>query len=284
MEWSEANNDPDKWKEFWYNDSSNHTYFMGKDNLPFHAVFYPGQLKTYDENLHLPDKQSVNMFLNFEGKKFSKSNGVSLKIEDLVKKFGNDPVRFYLTAIMPEYNDSSFKWSDFIEKNNSILVNNFGNFINRSLSIGYGTEIEKINGISLDEETKNQIKIAFSESRRFIDNCDFKNYLMSFCNVANYGNKRFDYSKIWVLKKENVEEFNKEMAQHFGLILTLGYLISPIMPESSKKIANMMGFDSFENWPEIGEEIEFIENKLRTIKIDQKPIPLYKRISVDEII
>ena len=71
-------------------------------------------------------------YLNYEGQKFSKSRGVGV--------FGNnvrdtgipaDVFRFYLLFVRPESQDSSFSWSDFAIKNNTELLNNLGNFVNR---------------------------------------------------------------------------------------------------------------------------------------------------------
>lgn len=76
-------------------------------------------------------------YLNYEDGKFSKSRGVGV--------FGNNAVdtgipadiyRFYLLFVRPESQDSAFSWSDFVMKNNSELLNNLGNFINR-LSINF---------------------------------------------------------------------------------------------------------------------------------------------------
>lgn len=72
--------------------------------------------------------------MNYEDGKFSKSRGVGV--------FGNDAkdtnippdvYRFYLLYVRPETQDSAFNWSDFIMKNNSELLNNLGNFVNRVL-------------------------------------------------------------------------------------------------------------------------------------------------------
>ena len=74
-------------------------------------------------------------YLNYEDGKFSKSRGVGV--------FGNDAkdtnipadvFRFYLLYLRPESQDSAFCWDDFVTKNNSELLNNLGNFINRVLA------------------------------------------------------------------------------------------------------------------------------------------------------
>ncbi|NXY80520.1 SYMC protein, partial [Glareola pratincola] len=64
--------------------------------------------------------------------KFSKSRGVGV-FGDMAKDTGipADIWRFYLLYLRPEGQDSAFSWSDLMLKNNSELLNNLGNFINR---------------------------------------------------------------------------------------------------------------------------------------------------------
>lgn len=46
----------------------------------------------------------------------------------------SDVWRFYLLYVRPEGQDSAFSWADMATKNNSELLNNLGNFINRLVS------------------------------------------------------------------------------------------------------------------------------------------------------
>ena len=75
---------------------------------------------------------SSTEYLNYEDGKFSKSRGVGV-FGDQAMNTGipADIWRFYLLYVRPESQDSSFSWSDFVLKNNSELLNNLGNFINR---------------------------------------------------------------------------------------------------------------------------------------------------------
>ena len=71
-------------------------------------------------------------YLNYEDGKFSKSRGVGVFGDQAMDtKIPADIWRFYLLYVRPESQDSSFSWSDFVLKNNSELLNNLGNFINR---------------------------------------------------------------------------------------------------------------------------------------------------------
>src|SRR3989338_4926646 len=118
------------WQQFWYGDNLKHYYFMGKDNLVFHTLFWPGKLIVYDPKLHLPDVVSINMFLNLGEEQFSKSRGIVIEVKEIIEKYGNDRVRFYLTLIMPELRDSSFVWKDFEEKAKNHLENcEFRNYL-----------------------------------------------------------------------------------------------------------------------------------------------------------
>lgn len=278
--WSEEGSGD--WKEFWYNKDSHHYYFMGKDNLIFHTIFWPGQLMGYDKDLHLPDTTSINMFLNLEGKQFSKSRGVSIPIEDIINQYGNDPVRFYLTLIMPELRDSSFAWADFIQKNNEILVGNFGNFVHRILSFAQGVDIEEVSKYELSEECKQEIKEAFSSSRKFLENCEFKNYLDNILKFSSYGNKFIQQEQFWTLKKNNPEKLQEVMKQLYSLIISLGYLTIPLLPEASKNIFELLGLEPQTTWPEPGREAELVNALSLQIDTSIKPKPLFKKFDLPE--
>ncbi len=73
-------------------------------------------------------------YLNYEDGKFSKSRGVGV-FGTNARETGipADIYRFYLLFVRPESQDSSFSWTDLVTKNNSELLNNLGNFVNRVL-------------------------------------------------------------------------------------------------------------------------------------------------------
>lgn len=266
------------WESFWNNPKARHYYFMGKDNLPFHTMFWPGQLHAYDPSLHLPDKQSINMFLNFDGRQFSKSRGVSIPIEDIVKKYGRDPVRFYLTMIMPELKDSSFNWQEFIAKNNDILVGNLGNFVHRTLSLGFETDIRKIVAAGMAKETQNVIETSFLKSKNYLSNCEFRNYLDTVLKLSGYANKYIDYEKIWILKKKNSDRFAYTLNQLYSIILSLGVLSGPLFPDSSRKIFEMLDLPYNPWWPKQGHEAEYAQLLLQSVNTRIKPTPLFRKI------
>ncbi|RUS22471.1 hypothetical protein BC937DRAFT_88920 [Endogone sp. FLAS-F59071] len=123
----------DQWEKWWKNPDDVKLYqFMGKDNVPFHTVIFPGSLIGTGEKWTLLHHVSTTEYLNYEGGKFSKSRNIGVFGTNVMDS--GVPVevwRYYLIASRPETNDSVFTWKEFIAKNNGELLNNIGNFVNR---------------------------------------------------------------------------------------------------------------------------------------------------------
>src|SRR3989344_5984653 len=268
------------WQQFWYGDNLKHYSFMGKDNLVFHTLFWPGKLIVYDPKLHLPDVVSINMFLNLGEEQFSKSRGIVIEVKEIIEKYGNDRVRFYLTLIMPELRDSSFVWKDFEEKVNGILVSTIGNFIHRTLSIGNSININEVAKNDLTSDVEKIIVNSFEKAKNHLENCEFRNYLEVIINLCSFGNKFFDMEKIWDLKKTDAEKFKYDLKQLYSLIVTCGLLIMPIMPEASVKLFDMLGVEAPRFWPEFGDEIGEVNNIIMKIDTSIHPKTLFEKISL----
>ncbi len=271
------------WKKFWYGNQVKHYYFMGKDNLVFHTIFWPGKLIVYDSKLHLPDIPSINQFLNFDGQQFSKSRGVVVDSREIVEKFGNDFVRFYLTYIMPEKRDTSFSWLDFQQRVNNILIGNFGNYIHRVLSIGHKTKISELGQAELAAETTQVIKQAFQTSRDSLERSEYKPYLNAILELSAYGNKQFDYEKVWELRKNDRTRFSTVLTQLYAIVIALGYLVQPLLFESADKIFSNLGITEPSTWPPTGNEAQHIHQLLQQIDTSISPQRLYLKITDEQI-
>ncbi|ELV09236.1 Methionyl-tRNA synthetase, cytoplasmic [Tupaia chinensis] len=123
----------DQWEKWWKNPEQVELYqFMAKDNVPFHGIVFPCSALGAEDNYTLVSHLIATEYLNYEDGKFSKSRGVGV-FGDMAQDTGipADIWRFYLLYIRPEGQDSAFSWTDMLLKNNSELLNNLGNFINR---------------------------------------------------------------------------------------------------------------------------------------------------------
>ena len=133
-EWASDSGDAERWKHWWQNDEAHHVYFMAKDNIAFHTLFWPAQLMAYGD-LHLPDIVAANQYVTFAGGKASASRGVGLTIDEGLKLFEPDALRYALAATLPEHADTEISLGEIKRRVNDELVATWGNLVNRVMSL-----------------------------------------------------------------------------------------------------------------------------------------------------
>jgi len=275
IEWAEKNGK--KWEDFWYDSESCHAYFMGKDNLIFHTLFWPGQLHTYDEKLHLPDFPAVNQFLNLEGQKFSKSRGITIDSKYIVEKYGLDAVRFYLCLIMPENADANFSWTDFASKTNDILIANFGNFVNRTLTLAKGIDFDL--GFEINSDLENSVLNFIKEARSALENFEFKKYAETIIRLSDLGNKYLSKKEPWLIKNREEKDFKETIYNSLFIVLALYLISKPLLINSVKEISKFLQIE-IKEWPR--DELNELKELVKKIKI-KNPKPLFKKIEKETI-
>ena len=135
QEWAELQGDPEAWKEWWQNPDAESYYFIGKDNIPFHAVYWPALLMGYG-GLNLPTDVPANQFLTFGGEKGSASRGVG-RSHHVVHR----PLRAGCAALRrchhtsPRRNDTDLSDAEIERRINDELVATWGNLVNRVVSM-----------------------------------------------------------------------------------------------------------------------------------------------------
>lgn len=117
--------------EYW--DDADVTHVIGKDIARFHALIWPAMLK--HAGVRTPDNLLIHGFVTNEGQKMSKSLGNVVDPVDVLKRFnGNpDPIRFFLSFMIPVGQDGDFSWSQLGEIYDGVLRGSLGNFLNRIL-------------------------------------------------------------------------------------------------------------------------------------------------------
>ena len=239
---------PDKWEDYWKGKDTKIIHFLGKDNIPFHTIFWPAIIIASDNKVNLPTHVEGYQYLNFEGGKFSKSKGRGVFCENLPES-GIDPelLRTYITQILPETSDSEFKWDDFKTQTNSNLIGNLSNFINRTLKFiesklnGKITKPTKEDLTDLDIQLQNKIDSSIKEIENLMENSEIRKAYNTLLSLSSEGNKYFDETKPWVLVKENPEQTEKILYQCANLCKSLAILSFPFIPNASQKIWNQLG-------------------------------------------
>ena len=260
-EYSEKISKPNFWKKYWLDQNTKYIAFIGKDNVVFHCIVFPAMLMAWNdgekEKYCLPQNVPANEFLNFEGRKFSKSRNWGIDAIDFLKIFPADPLRYTLAANLPENRDTDFQWKEFQAKNNSELAAIFGNFINRTFTFAHKQFKGKVppKGV-LNEMDKEMIKTISEYPQKisgYFERYKIKKGTNEIMNLARAGNKYFNDSEPWITVKTDKEKCSTTINICLQTIYTLAELFEPVLPFSSKKIFGMLNTE-LTTWEKCGDE------------------------------
>jgi methionyl-tRNA synthetase len=122
--------DPDAFGRYWPAD----LHVIGKDIARFHTIFWPAML--WSAGLEAPRKVWIHGFLLLRGgERMSKSRGNIFDPHDMIKAFGSDGTRYVALREVPFDRDAEVSWESFVRRYNADLANDFGNLVNRSVSM-----------------------------------------------------------------------------------------------------------------------------------------------------
>ncbi len=274
-----------KKENLWKKDSNNAGnvkiyHFIGKDNIIFHTIFWPAMLLA-NNKFNLPYNVVGLQYLNYEGGKISKSQNRGIFCENLSDSgIDSDVWRFYLTFLIPENSDAEWKWDEFLNKTNSELIGNFGNFVNRTLLFIQKNFNGKINFKELnfgDDEVEvlGKVRRKAEEHKQTMLNGHLRDGLKKILEISDIGNEYMQKKAPWKNLKENFEESRKTMYCCALICYELANICHPFLPNSSGKIFGMLNLKvepKFENVYK--EDIEFEIKNVVTLfkKMDEKII------------
>ena len=277
-EWAAKSSSPDAWEPLWKDPSVKSYYFLGKDNIVFHTIIWPAILLGVG-GLNLPYNVVANQFMNLGGQKFSKSMGVSIDIPDILSKFSQDVVRYYLTANMPEFKDSEFSWKDFAQRVNNELVATYGNFVHRAMSFTYKNFASVPKKGELDDRDRAalaRIDEARDAARSSFEACEFRDALKAVMDLAQAGNQYFDAVAPWALVRSDKERCGTVLHVSMEICKALAVLAFPVMPSSAERIWRDLGMEG--SIEEVG--WKGIAMPLKEGEAMEKPAPLFAKMDV----
>jgi methionyl-tRNA synthetase len=254
VEWSQNHGTPEAWKDWWYDPSARTTYFIGKDNIVFHAVIWPAQLmgtgrlyeNDQERHLNLPWNVPANEFLNLEGKAMSGSRNWAVWVDDFLTRYDPDPLRYYLTAIAPETRDTDFAWADFMRRNNDELVATWGNLVNRVLSFAYKNFEGCIPVPGLMEQRDAailaQVDASFKPIAELYEMCRFRAALGETMALARDLNVYLDTKAPWFQIKQDKTAAGTTVYVALRAIDSLKTLFAPVLPFSSQQLHELLGY------------------------------------------
>lgn len=280
VEWARRQGSPEAWKDFWQNPEVRHYYFLGKDNIPFHTIFWPAVLLARG-NLNLPYDVPANEFMRFEGEQFSKSRGVTLEIDKLLDYYPADSLRYYLTVNMPENRDSDFSWQDFITRNNTELLASYGNFVHRVLTFvnkHFGEVPPMVELTKRDKEAIERIEQTWKNVDDNLARVRLKDSMKEIMSLSRFGNQFFDAVGPWTLVKVDKAACGTSLNVSLKIVKALCILSAPFLPFSSSRLWRNLGYES-------DVHTQSLEEALKEMEVGQrigKPSPLFEKIELPE--
>ncbi|MER6832145.1 methionine--tRNA ligase [Streptosporangium sp. NPDC000563] len=255
IEWARRSGDPDAWRRWWQDPEALSYYFMGKDNIVFHAEIWPAMLLGYNGRgardgepgalgaLNLPSEVVSSEFLTMEGRKFSSSRQVVIYVRDFLERYDADALRYYIAVAGPENQDTDFTWSEFLNRNNGELVAAWGNLVNRSISMAaknFGVIPEAGDLTDADRAMLERSREAFPKVAVEFQHCRFKNATNEAFEVIREANRYLAEQEPWKIK-DNPERVKTILHVALQVVDDAKTLLTPVLPNSSNKIYAMLG-------------------------------------------
>ena len=248
-EWAATlGDDPEAWRRWWQDSEARTVYFIGKDNVPFHTVIWPAMLLGYGD-LNLPSDVPANQYLTMSGSKASSSRNWALWMPEYLERYDPDPLRYMLTATMPETSDSDFTWEEYLRRNNDELVARWGNLVNRVLTITrrhfddrVPTPPEQLSDSS--SALLARVEEAFVVEAEHLDEVELRRALADAMGVAQAANRYLDERAPWQAVKTDPEHAAETLYVALNVISGIATLLQPFLPFTSPRAWAMLGHES----------------------------------------
>jgi len=221
----------EKYNRYWPAD----LHCLGKGVLRFHAVYWPAILLS--AGLPLPKGLFVHGYLTIEGQKISKSLGNVIDPFELVKKYGTDPVRYYLLREFASTEDGDFSIKRLEERYNADLANGLGNLVSRVLTLSEKVKPAKSRG---QGELAKQIKLTQKNYQKAMEEIRFHEALESIWQLIGVCDEYIEKNKPWQLIKTKPEKFKQIISELLITLKEITSLLEPFMPETSETVLKQL--------------------------------------------
>ncbi|KRF17705.1 methionine--tRNA ligase [Nocardioides sp. Soil797] len=259
IEWARRLDQPDRWREWWNAPEALSYYFMGKDNIVFHAQIWPAELLAYNGagdkggepgefgTLNLPTEVVSSEFLTMGDQQFSSSRGHVLYVRDVLERYGPDPLRYFICAAGPETSDAAFTWSEFVTRNNSELVAGWGNLVNRTATMvakSFGEIPPRGELEPVDEEILAAVHEGFATVGDLLGHHKLRSAVAAAMRVVADVNKYLTVTEPFKMKDESQRE-RLGTVLHVALqcVSDCNTLLAPFVPHAANRVHEVLGGD-----------------------------------------
>ncbi|MDB5254060.1 MAG: Methionyl-tRNA synthetase [Parcubacteria group bacterium] len=215
-------------EKFWTNGTP--TQYAGKDNLRQQSAMWQAMLMSAS----LPNSAQIviNGFINGAGGvKMSKSLGNVVNPIEVVDKYGAEALRYFVCRELSTFEDSDFTWERFKDAYNSGLANGIGNLTSRIMTMA------EANLDSYPELPRESIPENFISALDNFRIGDASNIIWGKIGEMDRKIQKSEPFKLIKTDSEKAKEIIKELIVD---LYTVGQMLYPILPETSKKITDLI--------------------------------------------
>jgi len=269
-EWAKNNGNEKEWEEWWNNESAETYYFIGKDNVPFHAVIWPSILLAY-EGLNLPTNVPANQYILVKGEKASASRGVGKTLQEYLDEWNPDALRYAVASALPEQSDTEISEDEMIRRNNEELVAAWGNLVQRVFTqiqnnFSKISEIDEANDV--DKKLLKEMSESYDIVGQLIEKVELKTSLQESMRYVSKVNGYLNETEPWKVIKEDEKRAGRILYTALEAIDTCANLLYPFMPSTSdlvrsaipRETENLWGLNKIKTGVEL-KEIGLLFNK-----------------------
>jgi len=204
---------------------------VGKDIFRFHALLWLAMLIA--SKRPLPKNILVHGFINVAGQKMSKSLGNAIDPFELVKKYGTDPVRYFLLREILSTEDGDYTEEKFENRYNADLAKGLGNLVARVMKLA---QIFNLQFSIYNKFSNSNFQITVNKTRkecgRFLNEFRFNEALTAVWELISFCDKYIEEKKPWEESKNQREVISDLLS----VLKEIAELLKPFLPETSEKI------------------------------------------------
>ncbi|KKQ23118.1 MAG: methionyl-tRNA synthetase, methionyl-tRNA synthetase [Candidatus Wolfebacteria bacterium GW2011_GWC1_37_10] len=217
---------PDKFEKYWPAD----IHVIGKDNLKFHALYWPAMLMS--AGLSLPKEIYVHGFVTSGGQKMSKSLGNVVDPFEMIQKYGSEALRYYLLREISAYEDGDFTEEKLKNLYQGDLANGLGNFLARVLTMALKMEINA--RLKTESSVAEKIKETSKIIEEKMSDLKFNEALAAIWELISFGDNYINKNEPWKISDSKQKE--KIIFNLIAILEGAAEFLAPFLPKTSKKI------------------------------------------------
>lgn len=220
----------------WWLGASRRIHLVGKGVVRFHAVYWPAMLLSAGEPL--PTDILVHDYLTIDGKKISKSGGVTADPAALAAEFGTDPIRWWLLREVPRVGDTDFTVERLAARTNDELVNGLGNLASRVSAMVHRYRDGRV---PQAEPGPSALREACEAAAERVDaalaDADFRAATSAVWAVVDEANRHINQTKPWELARSgDADRLDTVLAELVAALQVIGEELTPFLPGTAAAI------------------------------------------------